>query len=299
MRVQRPLAILFADIAGSTRLFETLGDARAREVTSRCIRQLMQVTREFQGRVVKTIGDEVMCVFASAAKAAGAAVKMQEDVEDQGDAFGVELHIRVGFHFGEVIVEDGDVFGDAVNVAARMASQAKAQQILTTKETVARLDPALQAETRLIDRAPVKGKQELLEIFEITWGKEEDLTIIGGGLTQKIAQAKGAGGGMSVRYKGVEVTVDEKTPSISFGRGPQNRFVVDDSMASRLHASIEFRRGKYVLVDKSTNGTYVHTNAGKKSFVHRDEIPLEGTGVVGIGKEVSPSSPEAVHFSVN
>jgi predicted component of type VI protein secretion system len=68
-------------------------------------------------------------------------------------------------------------------------------------------------------------------------------------------------------------------------------------MASRMHVKIEYRRGKFVLTDLSTNGTYVMTSQGKKNFIHRDELILEGAGVIGVGKQVTPTMPEAVFYS--
>lgn len=296
MREIRNLAIMFADISGSTRLYETLGDAKAREVTSRCIALMARVTKEFQGRVIKTIGDEVMCTFPTGDDAAKAAISMQEEVDGSAVTFGVKLSIRVGFHFGEVIEEGGDVFGDAVNLAARMAAQAKADQIITTGETVDEFCGDLREKTRFLISNTVKGKQKPVEIFELTWGEEEDLTIMGG-ISAKPEVAPTAAAVMKVRYMEKEVEVGENLPTITMGRGQQNHFMILDTMASRMHVKIEYRRGKFVLTDLSTNGTYVMTSQGKKNFIHRDELILEGAGVIGVGKQVTPTMPEAVFYS--
>ncbi|MBF8271781.1 MAG: adenylate/guanylate cyclase protein [Magnetococcales bacterium] len=293
MGVQNQLAIMFSDIAGSTRLYEDVGDTKARELTSRCIDLMKKITGDHQGVVIKTIGDEVMCTFPSADLAAEAAVKMQEEVKESQYEWGTQLRIRVGFHFGEVIEENSDVFGDAVNVAARMAAQAKADQIITTGETLDIMSPHLSVDGRELIRTQVKGKLEPIRICELTWGEEEELTIMGG--TSGAASAPTTEVIKAV-FQRKEVVVSATSGAVSMGRGKDNTFIVPDSMSSRNHAKIELRRGRTYLVDQSTNGTFVLTTTGEKFLVHRDEHILSGQGVIGLGRAVHSSDPLAVHF---
>lgn len=286
-------AILFADISGSTKLFETLGDDRARAITSRCLNLLSQITTQHKGRVIKTIGDEIMCTLPTADLAGDAAIRMQEEVKEQTARWETHVRIRIGFHFGDVIEEKGDVFGDAVNMAARMASQSKADQIITNGETLARMDPVLRRSARFLVSDRVKGKEQPVEIFELTWGEVEELTIMGGGSAK---EALAATGGMRFSFQNKVFTVNEASPMISMGRGADNILCVPDTMASRSHVMVEYRRGKLFLVDKSTNGTYVTLENGGVEFVHRTEFMLEGNGVIGLGQKVTPEAPLAVHF---
>ena len=294
MREHKQLSIMFADIAGSTRLYETIGNDRAREVTSRCLGLLSEVTQEFQGRVVKTIGDEVMCTFPTADAAAQAAVRMQETVADEGDTLG-HLHIRVGFHFGEVILEKGDVFGDAVNLAARMAAQAKGDQIITNGETLDAMSPHLRFGSRELITTTVKGKAAPIQIIELTWGEEEELTVMGGRDAVTVLAPNTVSG--TISFHGQSVEINEKNTTVTIGRDKNNTFSVLDSMSSRIHAKVECRRGKIVLIDQSTNGTFVVTSRKERAFVHRDEFILQGLGVIGLGREVNANDPLAVHFS--
>ena len=120
---------MFADIAGSTKLYDTLGDELARAKVAKAIETMSEITRQNSGDVIKTIGDEVMCKFPTAEDAGTAAWEMQEKFEEETESNtdGSPVSIRIGMHFGPAILEGGDVFGDAVNVAARMAAQAKAK----------------------------------------------------------------------------------------------------------------------------------------------------------------------------
>jgi adenylate cyclase len=288
-------AIMFADIAGSTKLYETIGDDKARELTSSCIDLLSRITRDHQGIVIKTIGDEVMCTFPSADEAAEAAVQMQEEVAESADEWGSTLNIRVGFHFGDVIEENNDVFGDAVNLAARMGGQAKADQIITTGETLDIMSPHLSCDTRELIQVRVKGKADPIRICELTWGEEEELTIMGSmdqapNLTQESSSA-------TVNHGGKEVIVNESNPGASMGRGDSNTFTVPDNKSSRDHAKFEWRRGRVYLIDQSSNGTYLLSDGGQIYHIHRDEHILEGSGVIGLGHEVNASDPLAIHYS--
>ena len=146
--VPSSLAVLFADVSGSTRLYESLGDAEALATIGRCVALMSTVCVGHGGRVVKTIGDEVMAVFPSADSAAKAAVEMQARVSEHPPVGGSRLAIRVGFHLGPAIETDGDVFGDSVNVAARMAALAKREQIILSSYTADALAPWLRARSR-------------------------------------------------------------------------------------------------------------------------------------------------------
>jgi class 3 adenylate cyclase len=180
------VAVLFADVSGSTKLYETVGDAEALNAIGRCL-SLVRIACEAQGgRVVKTIGDEIMAVFSAADQAAEAAAEMQLRVCEQAPVGRSRLAIRVGFHFGPAIAVDGDVFGDSVNVAARMTALAKAEQVILSGMTADALSPLLRSRVREIDSLAVKGKQEEIGIFELIWqGEDADLTALATRPTRK------------------------------------------------------------------------------------------------------------------
>ncbi|HET9748019.1 MAG TPA: adenylate/guanylate cyclase domain-containing protein, partial [Casimicrobiaceae bacterium] len=178
MPVTSDLAVLFADIAGSTRLYETLGDERAFATVGRSVAGMGDACRTYDGRVVKTIGDEVMSVFATADAAAQAAIAMQSSLALDDNA-AMRVAIRIGFHFGPAIERDGDVFGDSVNVAARLVGLASASQVMTSKATAAVLAPWLRARVRGLGALAVKGKHDDLDVCELIWqDTNDDLTTL-------------------------------------------------------------------------------------------------------------------------
>ena len=288
------LTILFADVCGSTKLYETLGDNIARDTVAKCVSIMDEETQRQSGRVVKTIGDEVMSVFEDPSAAADAAGGMQERISSGLVVQGKNIAIRVGFHFGPVIVEtDGDVYGDAVNTAARMAGQAKAGQILTTAATVEIMSDTWKASTRQIDRAAVKGKKDEIDMIELLWQRED--------VTRMSTSFKPAGGEtkkakLMLRYRDQSVEVNESNSSVVMGRADENDLVVKNTLISRLHARIEYRKGNFVLVDQSINGTYVRTSGGEELFVRRDNYPIKGSGIIGLGQRLAPESPDAISF---
>jgi adenylate cyclase len=292
------IAILFADVSGSTRLFETLGDSTARVKVAECLDTLTDVTKEHHGTVIKTIGDEIMCTFPTADDAATAAKEMHEalieDVTEGTGSEGTQLSIRVGMHFGPAIHEGGDVFGDAVNIAARMAAQAKGGQIMTTQTTVDLLAPMLRASTRFVDRAPIKGKKEEIEIYEIIW-QEEDVTRMATGLLQDDQRHQAR---LKVRYNNQEIELNKERSSLMMGRSQGCDLPINEKMASRQHVRIELRRDKFFIVDQSTNGTHVLIENGEEAFLRREEMPLHGSGRISLGKGFSENPTEVVSFSL-
>ena len=290
------IAIMFADISGSTRLFEILGDATARVTVSDTLDLLAKVIHLHSGTVIKTIGDEVMCTFPTADDSANAAVEMQETLEDANemkDADAPEIKIRVGMHYGPALLEGGDVFGDAVNVAARMAAQAKGGQIITTKSTVDLLEAILRASTRFVDRAPIKGKKEDIEIFEIIW-QEEDVTRMATGMMQDPPKMKQVT--LQVSYAGKTVILDQNKQGLVMGRSQACDLPINEKLASRQHVRIEMRRDKFFIIDQSTNGTHVKLDQADDAFLRREEMHISANGALSLGKSFAEGPTEIVSF---
>jgi class 3 adenylate cyclase len=292
------VAILFADVVGSTQLYEQLGDAKARQMVGRCLDIMREATEANQGTVIKTMGDEVMSTFPSADEAMNAARRMQERIAADADLAHGNGHvaIRIGCHYGPVVQEHRDIFGSAVHTANRMTSQAKAKQIITTLSTVERLSPEWQAVARQIDIATVRGKADEVVLFEVLWQPEEAtsmLPTVGHGRKTGARPKR-----LSLRYQGREVTVGDGRKSATLGRAEENDVVVKGNLISRVHARIEASRDKFTLVDESTNGTFVQTTAGEEIFVRRDSTQLTGEGVIGLGRVAQPGTALAVHYVV-
>jgi class 3 adenylate cyclase len=290
----RHAAVLFADVAGSTRLYETMGDAVALAMIGRCLDAIRQVCEERDGHVVKTIGDEVMALFPSAGNAGYAASEMHKRIAMLGGDSGngqerPPLRIHAGFHFGPVLVDHADAYGDTVNVAARLCSLAKGGQTLIASQTLEQLPGALRARTRSQDVQAVKGKQEDIELFELIWqDSEEDLTTMA-------PRKAGRQARLTLRCGDRELELLEENV-LTFGRDGQNDVVILDRKASRLHARIERRRDKYVLIDHSTNGTFCTVQGEREIELRREELLLRGRGRIIFGHSVDEPGTDIVEF---
>lgn len=289
------VAILFADVVGSTQLYDEYGDAKASETVAHCLDVMKDSTHQFHGKVIKTIGDEVMSTFATVDDAMGAASQMQTRISADANSGGehIPVSIRIGCHFGPVVQEHNDIFGAAVHTANRMTSQAKARQIVISGPTVDRMSAEWQAQTRQIDVATVRGRLDEVALFELVWQPEEATSMLP--TIEWENRARNASR-LVLRFRDRTVVVNDQNKNVNMGRADDNDLVVKGNLISRLHARVEKRRGKFMLVDQSTNGTFLQNARGEETFVRRDSTELTGEGVIGLGRVAKPGTPLAIHF---
>jgi class 3 adenylate cyclase len=289
------VAILFADVVGSTQLYDKFGDTKASATVARCLEVMKDATHKFDGTVIKTIGDEVMCTFPSVDNAMSAAAQMQAlistDKDDGEDS--IPVSIRIGCHFGPVVEEQNDIFGAAVHTANRMTSQAKAKQIVMSGTTVEHMGAEWAAQTRQIDVATVRGRAGEVALFELLWQPDEATSMLPTlgweSRTQTAAR-------LVVSFRDTTIEVTDLKKHINMGRADDNDLVVKGNLISRIHARIEKRRGRFMLIDQSTNGTFLQTDTGEETFVRRDSAELVGEGIIGLGRVAKPGTPLAIHY---
>lgn len=293
-RGRAAVAVLFADICGSTQLFSRYGDVRARRIEARVLDVLAGRIAARGGKVIKTVGDEIMGRFAEVEPAVRAACEMHQAVKDDAELEPLHIAVRIGLHHGPVLVEGDDVFGDAVNVAARMVSLAKADQTITTRETVERLPAEVGRMARALGRLWVRGKQEELEICEVIWRNFDSLTQMPRGSHEEWCRFLFARLVLSYRDLTMELTADAR--AFTMGRGERNRLIVDRELVSRSHADIEFRQNKFVLIDHSTNGTYLLLENGARFLVRREEFTLHERRIICLGQPVLNEDPDLIRY---
>jgi class 3 adenylate cyclase len=288
------VAILFADVVGSTQLYDKFGDTKASETVALCLDIMKDATYQFNGTVIKTIGDEVMSTFPTVDEAMGAAVMMQSRISADSKKEGsIPVSIRVGCHYGPVVQEQNDIFGAAVHTANRMTSQAKSRQIIVSGFTVEQMSPELQKQTRQIDVATVRGRLDEVALFELVWQPEEATSMLP---TIEWENASRKAKKLELTFRDTTVEVSDKQKSATLGRAEDNDLVVKGNLISRIHAKIELRRGKFVIIDQSTNGTFLQNVLGEETFVRRDTADLGSEGTIGLGRSESPGSSLAIHY---
>ena len=293
------VTVLFADVVGSTQLYEALGDEGARETVQKCVQIMKEATDQYGGSVIKTIGDEVMSTFPSADDAMNAGSQMQKRITNNDQLAGnrMPVAIRIGCHFGPVVIEERDISGLSVITANRMTSQAKAGQIITTTDTVEQLSGEWRALVRQIDIAKVRGRSGEVAVFEVLWQPEEATSMLPSikmNSPQTDASVK-----LVLRFGETEFTLgDGEASSATLGRADENNVVVKGKLISRIHARIEMVKNRFNLIDESTNGTFVQRDDGEEFYVRRDSTELAGTGIISLGRVATKGSELAIDYEI-
>lgn len=278
------MAVLFADVCGSSTLYRLLGDVTAKECIDHLLDTLVTLVQQYGGQLVKSIGDEVMLRFDSAEDAAVSAVKIQERATTLGFA------MRIGLSYGPVLVTESDIFGDTVNQAAFLTQMAIARQIVLAQQTVICLPAYLRSNCQQFDRVVIKGSSRKTQVYRLNWQTQDqplDATRVNQHPGDSLLAPK-----LILEIDGEVCEVTNRTPPFHLGRDIQQvDLVVQTKEASRDHCHLLFHRGKYVLVDHSTNGTYVHTEGHPEAYIRRESTPLLGSGKIGLGQPCSDGGP--------
>lgn len=276
------VTVVFADISGSTTLYAVRGDAVAFQLTSQCLALLEQQITVAGGRVVKRLGDAVLAVFDTAPPAVDAAVEMQRALAAPDSPLRQEgLHIRVGISAGAAVLAPDDVFGDVVNVAARLVSLAGADEIVLSGTVHEALSAAKRDSAHLIDHLALRNRPDPVPVYRYVWVPDN--------MTVMVHKKKRGGPAVLELTRGEQsFAIAAVAPRFTLGRATDNDLVVAEQAVSRYQAEIALRGDKFVLIDRSTNGTYVHVDGGPTFRVSRDEVTLSGSGTIVPGLELDP-----------
>ena len=283
--------MLFADVSGSTKLYETVGDSAAHAAIDLCVKLFANIVEQHGGRVVKTIGDEVMAIFPDATPGGRCAVDIQLGIHGMAPVEKVRLGVRIGLHHGPVVERDGDVFGDTVNLSARLTEMASRGQIITSLETVESFEEILKLDCRKLYAIPVKGKEKDVWICEILWTDTDDATTLAAPRTR----VERSVGSLRIVYRGKTVTLPTDRRTLVLGRDATADLVVAERMASRTHCEIEQRQDKFFLTDRSANGTYLTIDGSTEIVLRREESMLRGHGCITLGQPRA-SATEVVEY---
>jgi adenylate cyclase len=318
--------VLFADLRGSTSMYETLGNAEATAVVTRSVSLLAQVVAKHGGQVVKTLGDGLMAVFETptasiaaademhdsmarvsmADDAEAAVVKGEEDGDEPGDSdeaqtlpprSAVPLKLQVGLAHGEIVEMSGDVFGDAVNVAARLLDHAGDNETLATSGVVELLGEWERSRFRSLDRMQLRGRVEPVHVHlqEAVRRFGDTAATAYGDMLLPIPEPEG----IRLIWLDLNRIYAGTSLPVVLGRSPQATYIIDDNRVSRSHARIDWHGGTFQLVDLSYNGTYVRfDNDPEIISLRRGACTLHGSGVIGLGAPPSEPISPCVRFEV-
>ena len=288
------VTIMFADIVGSTRLYEILGDEVAEKLVTTTLKQLSEIAVRSNGDTIKTGGDDILCRFSSVENALDAAKNMHMFLaEKTAPSKDYKIAIRIGAHKGPVIETEGDIYGDAVNLAARVSKLARGGKILISGYTYDQLAEASQKRCRRFTTTTVKGKEHPIEIYDVVWEQTDELTRVAGNVIGNNALSV-----LTIRYKDNVIKLSAGTiTSASIGRGQECDFNIPSQQASRQHCKIQCNRGKFVFIDNSANGSYINHNE-TELFFHQEQVPLSGEGFISLGEPSADNADFLLHYSI-
>jgi len=287
----RNYVVVFADVAGSTRLYEQAGDEAAKALIVDLQSEIAGTVARTGGFIQEIVGDEVLSLFEDVNTAVSCTFAVQEATDLFSLQRGTSLSVRIGLHYGATIVEQGRVFGDTVNTAARIAAIAQGGQIIASEDVVKRLGDRLREAARRFDRVKVKGKQEPIVVHDLLW-QPASVTEI----RTTALPADAPLSGLTLRYEDQCRRLEPSLGELSVGRAPDNDLVVMSGSVSRKHATVDFGRDRFILLDRSTNGTYVETQDGEIVFLRREAFPLWGRGRIALGAPVAEGIAHLLEF---
>jgi adenylate cyclase len=294
-RNEPEVAVFFVDITGSTPLYEAIGDTAAARQVGACLEGLQAIIAREGGSFILSRGDDVLCTFADVSAALRAAHEMLAR-----PAAG-QLSIHGGLHVGSVVHAHGDIFGDAVNVTARLLALARPGEILASQSFVDRVPAAERSSLRVLDHMTFKGKSEPTEIYSLVPENATDRTEVvfgrGSGHTRTRYQQVVPEVSVMLRYTDSARSCKEQA-SLSIGRSPDCDLVIDRSWVSRQHALVTVRRGKVQLEDRSSSGTYVSPRGGYEFFMRRETVLLTGAGTISPARRPTDANAEVIHYEV-
>ena len=276
-------AVLFVDVSGSTAYFERHGEAAGRAMLARCFGIVVPEIGRHGGRVIKALGDGLLVVFDRPSALVAAARALHSAIEDADRTLPAAERIAVhcGGDFGTVARDDGgDVFGDVVNVAARLQALAGRDQTFVTSDLVAMLTPDERGQLRHLGSFPVHGREREVETYEILWRAGPTTTVIR-------RDSMTFHSSLRLEFQGHVLELPPACNHVTIGRDPDNDVVVGDAAVSHHHAEIVRRKGLFYLVDRSTNGTIVQAGQAERHLQHA-EHPLEGQGRLLLGHSDAP-----------
>ena len=290
--------VLFADLRGSTSLYESLGNAEASHLVTQSVSLVARIVELTGGEVVKTLGDGLMAIFNESAYALQAAAEMHDALERIGSASDqtVGLKLQVGLARGEVVEMAGDYFGDAVNVAARLLDHAGDNETLATSAVIESIPLEERAKFRSLDKVQLRGRTEPVQVFlhEASQGSESDTTAYA-----DIYSPSPDPEGIRLIWANLNRVYSTTSLPLILGRSPQATYCIDDARVSRNHARIDWHGGSFQLIDLSYNGTFVQfANDREIVSLRRGTCTLHGRGIISLGCSPTERSSPCVSFEI-
>lgn len=290
--------VLFADLRGSTGLYESLGNTEASQLVTQSVTLVARIVQLSQGYVVKTLGDGLMATFLDPLAAVQAAREMHEALDRIGSVGdnSISLKLQVGLARGEVVEISGDYFGDAVNVAARLLDHAGDNETLVTGPVFEAIPEEMQGRFRSLEKMQLRGRIEPVHVY-----LQDNNSGLDSHTTAYVEMDHPAQDPEGIRlvWGPISRVFSAASLPIIIGRSPQATYCVDDVRVSRNHARIEWHSGGFQLTDLSYNGTFIRfVNDKEMLTLRRGSCTLHGSGTIYLGLSSEERHPPSIYFEV-
>lgn len=287
------VALLLVDITGSTKLYDTVGDEAAFVQIGGCLARLAAIAEQQNGSIILSRGDDLLCSFAQAGDAFQAVRRMLAEYTD-------ELTLHGGLHYGPVVLMNGDIYGDAANVTARLSSHARPGEALVSSECVAQLSEEDQKHVQHLGDFWFKGKASDMDVFSLVIDDpvaDEDRTKLPERRLKRKDHSDQPLSLAVITLKSSDQTLSLKGDMrVTIGRSSECDMVLEPSWVSRQHAIITTARGKVEIEDISSSGTYVQTGDGYDLFLRREKVVLAGAGLISPTLPTSEENARVVRY---
>jgi adenylate cyclase len=286
-------AILFADLTDSTALYERLGREEAFALVKRSLETMAQAVREAGGRIVKNTGDGIMAALADTDAAATTSVAIHQALQNTKGLPEARIAAHIGFCFGPVVENDNDLFGETVNLAARLCEVGGPGIAMMTQDTALRLHSSWRYLLRPGPPITLKGIGRPVDVVRLLCETIGDLTAIGDVRSMAATQDSGA---FRFYLNGKTIIFPPDAIRISLGRDPAADIRLQEPLASRHHCTIERRGARLVLIDHSSNGTFVAIDREREFSVCHEETVLHGHGSISFGQSIAGATETLKFF---
>ena len=293
--------VVFADLTGSTGLFESAGNVVATRIVTRCTHTLGRHLVQAGGQLVKYLGDGVLVLFDNTLAAVEAASRMQEVLKEQvpGLPRGGVLGIKTGIERGPIVEHDGDCYGDAVNVAARLSDRAQAGETLIGEAAFDCLPEVQRLACQSLDRITIKGKAEPMRVWRVDWARTAESTVTSMFDFNHLLEGDRPTQRLDIQRLDQHVELHPSDGPLIIGRGEGVGFAVDDPRVSRRHARIEWSGGQCSFTDFSSNGSWIRFSGSVAPVVlRRDSCTLYGEGEIGLGAQLDDFTAPTLSFHI-
>ncbi|MDB5800557.1 MAG: hypothetical protein JWL63_1496 [Rhodocyclales bacterium] len=306
-------SVLVAEVTGAAPLAEKLGAAEAARAVERALARAERSVQAFAGTRLPADTGRLMASFPRSDGAAQAANDMIKRISQLPPVSGINLAVRVVLHASSTPGQGLD--SSDLEMALGLLPFAASGQILVSNEAVSQFSEGMRANLNSSTQLSVNTGGLDMPLLELQPGNLQALNSRGPltvpppqpsfmpssrprPVSNTAPDSETARMRLLLRYHGASMLVSEHRPVLLAGREEANDLVITDRRASRQHARIEWRHGRFILIDSSTNGTYLLDDQGVEVLLKRGECELPLHGRIGFGYSPLEVGCEPMVFDV-